>query len=54
MLDKLKKDRANLYVEAIEQASKVGQHQDAIDRLEDYTRLGYPKLVSPKQLRHRE
>ena len=47
MLERLRKDRANIFVESIKQANKVGQHQVALERLDDYAALGYAKLVSP-------
>jgi predicted esterase len=47
MLGKLREKRANIFVESIKQASKVGQHQLAVDRLGDYDRLNYAKLVTP-------
>jgi pimeloyl-ACP methyl ester carboxylesterase len=47
MLAKLRKDRADLFVESIKQAAKVGQHLEAIERLGDYDKRGYQKIVSP-------
>jgi pimeloyl-ACP methyl ester carboxylesterase len=47
LLDKLREKRANLFVESIQQASKIGQHQVALDRLDYYSRLEYAKLVTP-------
>jgi predicted esterase len=47
MLDKLKTQRADLYVEGIKQIAQVGQHQEALDRLDHSARQGYPTLISP-------
>ena len=47
MLAKLRKDRANLFVESIKKAAEVGQHLEAIVRLDDYDKRGYEKIVSP-------
>jgi pimeloyl-ACP methyl ester carboxylesterase len=49
MLVRLRKDRADLFVESIKQAAKVGQHNVAIERLDDYDKREYPKIVSPEQ-----
>ena len=47
MLAKLRKDRAELYVESIEQARKVGQHPEALERLDNYDRDDLQKIISP-------
>jgi hypothetical protein len=51
LLAKVRKDRAELFVESIEQAKKVGQHEQALDRLADYEQAGHEKIVSQ---RHRD
>ena len=48
MLNQLKDIRANQLVETMEQRASVGQHQDAIERLEVFDRGDFPKRVSPK------
>jgi len=47
MLTRLRKDRADLFIRSIEQAKKVGQHKEAIERLAIFDREGYDKLASP-------
>ena len=47
MLGKLRKDRAELFVESIEQARKVGQHAEALERLDNYERDDIQKIISP-------
>jgi pimeloyl-ACP methyl ester carboxylesterase len=44
-LDQIKGIRATLFVERIERASNVGQHQEAIERLKIYDKAGFAKLV---------
>lgn len=46
-LAKLRKDRADLLVESIEQARKVGQHEEAIERLDIVAQLESQKILSP-------
>ena len=47
LLDKLRKERANAFVESIKnEAIKAGQHKVALDRLDTYTQLDYAKLVT--------
>jgi predicted esterase len=47
-LTNLKQIRANLFVEGLQQASNVGQHQIALDRLTIYDKEDYDKLVSQR------
>ncbi len=47
MLVKLRKDRADLFVETIDQARKVGQHELALERLDSYDSQDLQKIVSP-------
>lgn len=47
-LAKLKKVRAELFVEGIEKAAKVGQPLEAIERLAGFDRQGDEKIVSPE------
>lgn len=46
LLAKVKKDRADLFVENVKQAAKVGQHQIALAGLDAYDRLEYAKIVA--------
>jgi predicted esterase len=48
LLDKLKTERANLFVEEIDKLASVGQHATALERLDSYDRLNYAKFVTPK------
>jgi len=48
LLDKLKAERANAFVENIEHLVGVGQHNTALERLDSYRQLDYAKIVSPK------
>ncbi|MBI1830298.1 MAG: hypothetical protein HYR84_02470, partial [Planctomycetes bacterium] len=48
LLGKVRKQRAELLVESIEQAKKVGQHKVAIERIDQYQRQEYHKIVAPK------
>ena len=46
MLARLKAARADLFVEGLTKASKIGQHQVAIGGLDSYDREGWAKIVS--------
>jgi pimeloyl-ACP methyl ester carboxylesterase len=48
MLKKLRKEQAEAFVEGIDKAAQVGQHNEAIDRLDTFDRSGIEKIVSPK------
>jgi pimeloyl-ACP methyl ester carboxylesterase len=48
-LDDLKRIRLGLFVDSIEQAARVGQHQTAIEKLDIYEREGFGKLVAEDQ-----
>ncbi len=47
-LDKLRKVRAELFVESIEKAAQVGQPLEAMERLATFDRQGAEKIVSPE------
>ncbi|MBM3996054.1 MAG: hypothetical protein FJ303_18170 [Planctomycetes bacterium] len=48
LLAKVRKQRADVLIESAEQAKKVGQHNIAIARLEQYQRQEFDKIVSPR------
>ncbi|HZZ78948.1 MAG TPA: PHB depolymerase family esterase [Gemmataceae bacterium] len=47
MLDKLKAEKTNLYVDDIERLGNIGQHSIAMQRLEVYERNNFKKIVRP-------
>ena len=51
LLAKVKKDRAELFVENLEQAEKVGQHATALSSLEIFDAQNFAKIVSPEHQR---
>jgi pimeloyl-ACP methyl ester carboxylesterase len=48
MLENLKQEKANLYVDNIKQAANVGQHALASERLGTYDRQDFQKIVRPQ------
>ena len=51
MRDKLRATRADLFVEGIDKAASVGQHQEAMERLSTFAAGNYAKLASPANSR---
>src|ERR1043165_833236 len=49
MLERLRKERANMFVEGIKQANKIGQHGVVLEWIKDYHSRGYDKLAAPAE-----
>lgn len=50
LLATMRKDRADMFVESIKRARDVGQHKEALERLDEYARQGYSKIAAPKSV----